>query len=134
MNTRTRLAILDWLTVAFNGLWVCAALISVYFLYGILATGMPWTELLWPMTTGLIAHRLSSHIGKTRHRLKYVDKLQERGYVQAEAESAWRTAMDGGTNLLRNLQQSELNQEIERLENDIAASSVDDDSAVPRGE
>ena len=125
---------MDWLTVAFNGLWVCAALISVYLLYGILATGMPWTELLWPVATGLIAHRLSFHIGKTRHRLNYVDELQERGFVKAEAESAWRTSADGGTNLLRNLQQSELSQEIERLENDIAASSDDDDSAVPRGE
>lgn len=131
MKTSTKLAILDWLGVAFSGLWVCAAIISVYFLYGILATGMPWTELLWPMTTGLIAHRLSSHIGKTRHRLNYVDKLQERGYVQAEAESAWRTAMDGGTNLLRNLQQSELNQQIERLENDIAASTPDETSIEP---
>jgi hypothetical protein len=125
MKTRTTLAILDWLGVAFNGIWVCAAIICVYFLYGILAASMPWAELLSPMVIGLIAKQLSSYIGETRHRLNYVDELKERGCVQAEAESAWRTSVDGGTNLLLKLQQSELSQEIEKLEIDIAASSGD---------
>jgi hypothetical protein len=125
MKTRTKLAILDWLGVAFTGLWVCAAIVCVYFLYGILAAEMPWAGLLWPMATGLIAKQLSSYIAETRHRLNYIDELKQRGYVQAGAESAWRTSVDGGTNLLLNLQQSELSQEIEKLEIDIAASSGD---------
>ena len=127
------LAILDGLGVAFNGLWVCAAIICVYFLYGILATGMPWAGLLWPTITGLIAKSVSSSIGKIRHRLNYVDELTERGYVQADAESAWRTSVDGGTNLLLKLQQAEINQQIQRLETDIAASTSNETSIEPEG-
>lgn len=131
MKSRTKLAILDGLGVAFNGIWICAAIICVYFLYGIVATGMFWAGLLWPMVIGLIAKSVSSNIGKSRHRLNYVDELTERGYVQADAESAWRTSVEGGTNLLLKLQQAEINQQIQRLESVIAASSGDDDSTVP---
>ncbi len=58
-----------------------------------------------------------------KHRVDFVDQLMERGYAQAEAAEAWRTASNGGTNLLRNLHQAELSEQIDRLKTAINTSN-----------
>lgn len=126
MKTRYKLVILDLVGGACSCVWILAAIASIYFLYGVLATGQAWSSLLWPIASGLVAKQFSSVLRKRRRRLSYVDRLSERGVAKADAEAAWRTASEGGTNMLRNLQQAELGDEINRLEMAIGTQDSED--------
>ena len=99
----------------FNLIWIGASIALVYFLYGALANDAPWAYLSWPFAAAFVARRIAVALKDKRHCVDYVDQLTARGYEQAEAEAAWRTATGGGTNLLRNLQQAELSDETYQL-------------------
>jgi len=73
--------------------------------------------------------KAEKNLNGSKHRVDYVDQLIERGYSKGEAAEAWRTADSGGLNLLRNLQQAELGEEIERLETTINTPNEEGDSA-----
>jgi hypothetical protein len=121
MRTRTILVILDFVGGLLSWAWIIAAIASVYFLYGILASGQSWPHLLWAVLAGLVSKLFSNIVVKRRHRLHFVNQLMKRGLTHADAEAAWRTASAGGSNLLRNFQQSELGEQIGRLEVAIGA-------------
>ena len=106
-----------------------AAIASVYFLYGLFAKVAPWSYVLWSFGIGFIAMRIAAAVNGCKHRVDFVDQLMERGYAQAEAAEAWRTASNGGTNLLRNLHQAELGEQIDRLETAIYTSNGEGDNA-----
>ena len=105
-----------------------AAIASVYFLYGASANGAPWSYVLWSFGVGLFAMLIVASLNGCKQRVDYVDQLIVRGYSQGEAAEAWRTADSGGMNLLRNLQQSELSEEIDRLETAINTPNEEGDS------
>ena len=109
----------------FGWLWVGAAIASVYFLYVALASAAPWSNLLWSIGAGLIAHFLAAVLNRNSRRVDYVDQLMKRGYMRADAEFAWYLAANGGTNLLHDLQRVELDDEIDRLESAIGATSTE---------
>ena len=112
MKTRTKLIALEMLGGLFDLIWIGASLALVYFLYGALANDAPWFYLSWPFAAAFMARQIAVAFRDNKRRVDYVDQLTERGYEQADAEAAWRTATGGGTNLLRNLQQAELSDEI----------------------
>ncbi len=109
-------------------MWVGAAIASIYFLYLTLASTGPWSNLLWSIGAGLVARFLTVVLNRNKQRVDYVGQLMERGYAEVDAEAAWRTAAGGGTNLLRNLQQAEMNDEIHRAEKSIDTSGTEGDS------
>lgn len=122
MRTRTILVILDfvgWLLISAS---IVAAIASLYLLYGILAYGQSWPDLLWAVVAGVAAKRFSNIVQRRRHRLHFVNQLMMRGLSHADAEAAWRTASAGGSNLLRNLQQGERVDQTGRL--DVATSTM----------
>jgi hypothetical protein len=129
MTTRAKLVILKLLVGMFNLIWIGAAIALVYFLYGALANDSPWSYLSWPFAVGFFARLAAVAVKDNRQRVDYVNQLMERGYAQRDADSAWRIATTGGTNLLRNLQQAELNDEIDRLESAIDTPSAKGNSA-----
>ncbi len=106
-------------------MWIGAAIASVYFLYVALAIAAPWSNLLWSIGAGLIAHFLAAVLNRNKQRVDYVDQLMERGYMPADAEFAWYIAANGGANLLRDLQQVELDDEFDRFEAAIGAASTE---------
>jgi hypothetical protein len=116
MKTATTLNILALLGGAFWWLSIAAAIAAVYFLYEALTRDGPWIFLLLSVVAGLVANQLAASIYEAKRRLDYVEQLSERGYVEVDAEAAWRTAEIGGMNLLADLHQVGLADEIDRLE------------------
>ena len=88
-------------------MWIGAAITSIYFLYVALASAASWSNLLWSIGAGLIAKFLAVVLNRNKHRVEYVDQLMERGYSRAEATEAWKITINGGANLLFNLQQTD---------------------------
>ncbi len=126
---KKKLLVLELLAGIFGLICAGTAIASVYFLYGVFAKVAPWFYVLWSFGAGLIAMLIVAALNGCKHRIDYVDQLMERGYPQEEAAEAWRTADSGGLNLLRNLQQAELSEEIDRLETAINAPNEEGDSA-----
>jgi hypothetical protein len=108
MRTRTILVILDFVGGLLSWAWVAAAIASIYFLYGILASGHSLPDFLWAVIASVVAKQCSNIVLKRRRRLHFVNQLMKRGLTYANAEAAWRTALAGGSNMLRNFQQAEL--------------------------
>ena len=104
---KTKLVILDLFRSLFGWIWIGAAIASVYFLYGALANEAPVYYLLWSIGAGFIARNLAAAFKSSKEQLDYVDQLMERGYSHAEATSAWQIVINGGSNLLLNLQQAD---------------------------
>ena len=125
---KIKLLILELLATIFGLICAGAAIASVYFLYGAFTKVAPWFDVLWSLGAGLFAMLIAAALNGSKKRIDYVDQLIERGYAQAEAREAWRTASNGGLNLLRNLQQTELGEEIDRLETAINTPNTDGDS------
>jgi len=129
IKARTKLITFELLGGICNLIWIGASVVFLYFLYGALAKDTPWPYLGWSLVAVFIAKQIAASLKDNKRRIDYVDQLTERGYEQADGEAAWRTAADGGTNLLRNLQQAELVEEIDRLETAINTSNGEEDSA-----
>jgi len=122
VTPRTKLGFLALLAGMFDLVWIGAAIALVYFLYGALANDGAWGYLSWAFAIGFSAWHIAAALKHTRQRVDYVDQLMKRGYEQGEATEAWRTASNGGLNLLRNLQQAELGDQVNRLEKSINTS------------
>jgi hypothetical protein len=118
-----KLRILELLIGIFGLICIGTAIAFVYFLYGVFAKDAPWSYVLWSFGAGVIAVLIFAALNASWQRVDYVDQLIERGYSRGEAEEAWHTADNGGMNLLRNLQQSELSEQIDRLETAINTSN-----------
>ena len=88
-------------------MWVGAAIASVCFLYAALAYVAPVHYVLGSIGVTLLAWILSAKVNKYVEQFKYVDQLVVRGYTPAEARSAWEITINGGSNLLLNLQQAD---------------------------
>jgi len=129
MKIAIKLLILELLGGIFGLICAAAAIASVYFLYGTWANDAPWSYPLWAFGAGVIAMLIVAALNGRRQQVDYVAQLMARGYALGEAAAAWRTASNGGLNLLRNLQQSELSKEIDRLETAINTSNGEGDSA-----
>ena len=108
----------------FDLIWIGAAIALVYFLYAALANDGAWGYLSWAFAIGFSAWHITAALKDTRQRVDYVDQLMKRGHEQGEATEAWRTAKNGGLNLLRNLQQAELGEQINRPKNSIDTSGT----------
>ncbi len=98
----------------FRWIWIAAAIASTYFLYGVLANDAPAYYLLWSIGAGFIAKILAATFKSSKEKVEYVDQLMKRGYTHAEATSAWEIAINGGANLLLNLQQADTVAEADR--------------------
>ena len=116
MKITIKLLILELLGGIFDLICAGAAIASVYFLYGAWANDAPWFYLLWSIGIGFIAMQITAAVNGGIQRIDYVNHLIERGYTRGEAVEAWRTASNGGLNLLRNLQQAELSTQIDLFE------------------
>ena len=127
-ETTVKLVILELFARFFGWMWIGAAMASVYFLYEVFAKVTPWFYVVWSFGAGLVAMLIVAVLNGWKHRVDYVDQLIERGYSKGEAMEAWRTADGGGLNLLRNLQQAELSEQIDRLEKEIDTPNQDTDS------
>jgi len=114
MKTTTKLLILDWLSGIFTLICAVASIASVYFLYEVFARVAPWSYPLWSFSAGVLALLIAAALNRSKRRIAYVGQLMQLGYRHADAAEAWRTAFNGGTNLLRHLQQAELCKQFER--------------------
>ncbi len=109
---KAKIFVLEMCSGLFESIWIGAAIISIYWLYGAMADDAPWVNLLWSVGAGFIAKPVAVALDSARRRLDYIRQLMERGYEPGAAEVAWRSADDGGTNLLRNLRQADVGDEI----------------------
>ena len=98
-ETTVKLIILELLAKFFGWMWIGASMVSVYFLYGALASAAPWSDLLWSIGAGLIAKYLAVVSNRNKQRVDYVDQLMARSYTQADANEAWKIMVNGGSNL-----------------------------------
>ena len=103
----TKLLILELLGGIFGWIWIGAAIASIYFLYGALANDGPWSQLFWSIGAAFIAKNLAATLNSSKEQVDYVYQLMGYGYTHEEATSAWQIAINGGSNLLLNLQQAE---------------------------
>jgi hypothetical protein len=88
-------------------MWLGAAIASIYFLYVALSSAASWSNLIWSISAALIAKFLAVVLNRYKQRVDYVDQLMGRGYTQAAATEAWNITINGGANLLLNLQQTD---------------------------
>ncbi len=116
MKTTTKLLFLEWLGIIFGLICAVASITSVYFLYEVFADVAPWSYPLWSFGAGVLALLIAAALNRSNRRMAYMGQLMQRGYRRAEAAEAWRDAFNGGMNLLRHLQQTELGKQIDRLE------------------
>jgi hypothetical protein len=128
VKTRPKLIALELLGAMFNLIWIGALLVLVYFLYGAFTKGTPWPYLGWSLAVVVIAKQIAAVLKNKEQRVDYVGQLTDRGYERDDAEAAWRIATGGGANLLRNLEQAEPSDQIDRLERSINTSSTGGDS------
>lgn len=120
MKTSTKLLILKWLSGIFGLIGAGASIASVYFLSEVFAKVAPWSYPLLSLGAGVIAMLIVAALNGSKRRMAYMGQLMERGYTQAVAAEAWRTASNGGMNLLYHLQQTELFEQFDRLDSAIA--------------
>jgi hypothetical protein len=104
---RTKLVLLDVFAIVFSWAWIAAGALALYFLYGAVASGGSWRNMILATFATIGAKLMADMFGQNRQRLDYINKLLRRGYSPAEACAAWRTAHGGGFNLLMSLQQSD---------------------------
>jgi hypothetical protein len=90
MRTGTILVILDFVGGLLSWAWVAAAIASMYFLYGILASGQSWPHLLWAVLAGLVSKLFSNIIRKRRHRLHFVDQVMNETNTDAATSGGRR--------------------------------------------
>jgi hypothetical protein len=102
----------------FGGIWIGAAIAFFYFLYGALANEAPISNLFWSIGIGFIARYLAAAFKSSKEQMDYVYQLMERGYTHVEATSAWEIAINGGSNLLLNLQQADTIAETDRRDDE----------------
>ena len=126
---KIKLLTLELLIGIFGLICVGTAIASVYFLYGVFAKVEPWSYVLWSFGAGVIAMLIVAALNGCKQRVDYVNHLIERGYSKGEAAAAWRSADSGGVNLLRNLQQTELSEQKDRLDTAINTPNEEGDSA-----
>ena len=112
MQVKIELIILESIAGIFGWVWIGASIGAIYFLYQASANDGPWIFVLWSIVAGLVAKTIAVVVNDNQQRLPYVDQLMERGYPRSEAGAAWRTAANGGFNLLLSLQQIETCYEI----------------------
>jgi steroid 5-alpha reductase family enzyme len=105
---KTKLYSLNIIGSLFSCAWICAVIVSIYFLYGALTENSGWINFLLSASVGVIAYLGADRLNNSKRRLYYVNQLLERGYTRLDADAAWRTFSNGGANLLLNLHQSEL--------------------------
>ena len=125
MKTKTKLVILELSSGLFGWIWIGACIGAIFFLYGVMANDAPWSNVLWSIAVGFVAKQVAAALDGNQRRLDYVDQLTERGYMPVDAAFAWYTATNGGSNLLRDLQRVELDDEIHRLKSPIGTSSTE---------
>ena len=128
----TKLLVLELLGGIFELIWFGAAIAAVYFLYGALANDAPWSGLLWPIGVGFIAKYFATAMNRNEQRVAYIEQLMERGYTRTQATAAWHTAINGGSNLLLNLQQAEKIDESDRPDAE-CDNTNEEKSDIPRG-
>jgi len=116
MKITTKLLILKWLSGIFRLICAGASIASVYLLYEVFAKVAPWSYPLCSLGAGVIAMLIAAALNGSKRRIAYMGQLTERGYPQAVAAEAWRTASSGGMNLLRHLQQTEFYEQFDRLD------------------
>ena len=129
MKTSTKLILLELFGGLFGWVWIGAAIATIYFLYGALVNDAPWSNLLWSIAIGFISKSLAVAMGGNQRRLDYVEQLTTRGYLRADAATAWITASNGGQNLLLSLQQAEPSERVNPLETATNTSNGAGDSA-----
>ena len=98
----------------FGGIWIGAAIAFFYFLYGALANEAPIINLFWSIGVGFIARYLAETFKRKKEQVDYVDKLMAYRYTHSEATTAWEISINGGSNLLLNLQQADTIVETDR--------------------
>jgi hypothetical protein len=98
----------------FRLIFIGAVIAAVYFLYGAVANDKPPYFLLWSIGAAFIARNLAATFSGSKEQVDYVDQLMDRGYSRAEATSAWEVAINGGSNLLLNLKQTDTIAETDR--------------------
>ena len=91
----------------FGGIWIGAAIAFFYYLYGALANEAPVRYLLSSIVVALVAKSLATACKNSKEEMEYVDQLTKYGFSKAEATSAWVIMINGGSNLLLNLQQAD---------------------------
>ena len=129
MKITTKLLILELLGGLFGLICAGAAIASVYFLYGTWVNDAPWSHPLWSLAAGLIAMLVAAAIQGSKRRMDHMGQLMERGYPQAVAAESWRSASNGGMNLLCHLQQTELYEQFGRSESAINTPNSGGNSA-----
>ncbi len=129
MKTTTKLLILEWLSGIFALIGAVAFITSVYFLYGVFVKVAPWPYPLWSFGAGVLALLIAAVLNRSERRMAYMGQLMQRGYRHAEAAEAWHTAFNGGMNLLRHLQQTELCKQIDRFQTAINTPKSGENSA-----
>ena len=102
----------------FGGIWIGAAIAFFYFLYGALANEAPISHLFWSIGVGFIARYLADTFRSKKEQVDYVDQLVGYGYTHWEATSAREIAINGGSNLLLNLQQADTIAEADRRDDE----------------
>lgn len=116
MNMRTVLVLLELLGGIFGWMWIAASIAAIYFLYGALANDDPWLYVLWSAVAGFGAKTVAVILNQNQRRLDYIDQLVQHGYPKSAAEVAWRTAADGGFNVLLSLQQAASSHQVVQAE------------------
>lgn len=127
---RTMFLLLELLGGIFGWIWIGGSIAVVYFLYGALADDGPWLYVLWSAVVGFVAKTIAVVLNENQRRLDYVDQLNQRGYPKYEAEAAWRTAADGGFNVLLSLQQAESSHQLDQSEAASDSGNTDNSGAA----
>ena len=91
----------------FGMIWIGAAVSFFYYFYGALANEAPVRYLIWSVVAALVAKSLATTFRNSKDEIEYVDQLVGLGITRSEAASAWETKINGGSNLLLNLQQTQ---------------------------
>jgi hypothetical protein len=104
---KTALVVLGLLGELFAWSWVAASIVTLWSLYQAIANDGSWLHMLWSATAASTAMAIAFVLSGNKRRLDYVYQLQQRGYPKSEADLAWRSANDGGFNVLLSLQQAE---------------------------
>ena len=122
---KIKLIILESIAGIFGWVWIGASIGAIYFLYQALANDGSWIFVLWSIVAGFVAKTIAVVLNENHRRLDYIDQLREHGYPKSEADAAWRTANNGGFNLLLSLQQAENRYQIEQAESASDSANTD---------
>lgn len=89
METKWKLAILEFVAGMFGWIWIIASLAALYFLAMAVFSDGTWSNFFWAVGASVVTKWLAKGFDDNQQRVAFEAKLISEGYTPEEAAKEW---------------------------------------------